>query len=368
MAKKKADDYSDSAFDTEFSDIIVDPASLVAGSTLGSGSPKVDRLTNGGFRRGSISEVYGPPKSGKSTLAQSAAAQVLRGGGVVYYADLEWGLDIEPEQAYFLAGTANPDAAEIKAASEDGIRNWLGVNGVNPYNPNFHIIQPDTGERLWKAVNHLVRGGLADLVIVDSVAAITTSAEEEGEIGDSHYGTVAKLNTSALKTIARGFRYSRRTHVLLINQIRANIGSRHGGIKSTGGHALEHYVGMKLRVWRIGGATNESTGEVTTDSIVKVDKSRYCPQRQTTITISSKRGIDVPAELLEVGQELGYVHKLGSWLHFYDRPVEYRALKKEGKEKDKDSGYVETRQGESAAKDYLAESPLYTVLYKAAIT
>lgn len=363
MARPKKMDQE--AFLKKYSHTVINPAHAHT-TFIPTGSIKLDKLLRGGLKRGTISEWYGPNRSGKSTSALKAAAGVLRRGGTVFYFDLEVGLDVGSADEY-----DRSPSTDDKEASEAKIRSWLAVNGVNPYDPNFVILQPDTGEEMYEMLVEIVENGIADLVVVDSMAAITARREAEGKIGDANFGAVAALNSSGLKAVQRRWKYQdpeNRPHIILINQARAKVNSPVGGTKSTGGYALEHYVTTRVKVFRIG--SDEYDGEYVTRSRVRVEKSRHAPQGETEILISSKRGIDVIDELLDYAVDVGYAHKAGSYFYFYEEaltPEQWKDLKREDNHKDPAEGFVEMIQGTANAKDWMESADWYDKLYDEAV-
>jgi recombination protein RecA len=327
---------------------------------ISTGSIKLDKMLNGGLRRGTMSEWYGPNGSGKSTFALATAAQVLYAGGSVLWLDQEHALDLPASGDALHHGAGNSPldgGSEGELYSTDQTRSWLEINGVDPDNPNFKVFQPVMGEDTYHMVDVAVAGSLFDLVVIDSIAALNTRAELEGDIGDSHYGQVAKLNSAALKRIVARYGVSRniKTHIFMINQIRDKINSRHGGTKSTGGNALSHYTHYRVKSWR-SAAPEEKAGEFTQRSTVLVEKSRFGPQRATEVVISSKRGLDVEAEYVEFAQEAGIIHRAGAWYYVYAHPVDWKALKKVGQEKDESEGFIVNFQGEAAVKDWVSQN------------
>lgn len=346
-----AKEYTRDDFMKEYAHAKIDPKEEAQAEFFSLGSIKVDYRLRGGLKRGRISEWWGPNRSGKSTLALSATAGVLRKGGVVHFYDMERGLDIGNPDDY-----TSLTNEEQKEESKLSIENWLAVNGVDPFNENFAIWQPDSGEEMYKMIYTAIRHGVADLIVLDSVAAVRPEKELQGEIGDANWGAAAKLNSEGLRALNSAFKYqpaNTRPHVFLINQARARMNSPVGGTTSGGGYALTHYATTRVKVQRI--TSKEKDGEVYTTARVMIEKCRHAPQGQTEIVISSKRGIDVMDEILDYTLAVGYVHKSGSWYLFYENPVpadEWRKAKKDGKE-DEIDGFLERVQGKVAAKDWI---------------
>lgn len=269
-----------------------------------------------------------------SSLAMSTAAQVLKNGGLVAYFDLERGLD-----------------AGLDLTNEQFVQGWLQTNGVEPTNPNFRIYRPTYGEEMYEMLEEALVGGFFDYVVIDSMAAIVTKAEMEGNIGESSYGKVANLNSQALRRLMIRFNENiGKTHITVINQVRANIGGH--GFSSTGGYALPHYVACKLKIQRIGGSQHDSK-ETFTESRVDTEKSRYSKSGRVIININSDFGIDLLQELLDWGTKNGYVHcpSGSSWYSFLDSRTGEELYKVQGAKK---------------AKVYIRESGLESKLYELA--
>lgn len=317
-------------FRKKYGSILIDPDEIRKETRMFStGSISVDVLLRGGFRGGTLSQVYGPFQSGKSTLALSTAAATLKAGGTVLYLDMERGLD------FGLPG---------EGFTEDQLetQGWLRTNGVDPFDPNFTVLQPLSGEEMYSILLDIIPNKLYNLVIVDSVAAIITESQAQGDVGDATYGAAAKLHSETLPKVMRAMGESRNydTHIMFINQIRDNLRSPHGGKKAFGGNAIPHFVHYTIRMWKVG--SKESVEEVATTTKVQVEKSRYAPRRSVDITISSKRGIDVTAEVLDYLLDLGLVKKSGAWYAFYE-------------EVDAEEPVGRT-QGEAAAKQWMDDN------------
>jgi recombination protein RecA len=348
-------------FRTKFGSAIVDARNITLHSGYRTtGSIAVDSLLNGGLPKGTMVEFWGPPQSGKSTLALRAAGECLKEGGRVAYFDLERGLDLVNEASFLHdmdeAGVVDRllsfDVTEIQERAQRRT-SWLRTNGIDVFNENFSIIDPDHGEHMFGIISDIIQHNLFDLVIVDSVAAIITRAEMEGQPGESHFGQVAKLLTVELKRLMRHYSGNTNTTLVFINQARDKIGYMAKGQKSTGGHALEHFVGSKLRFTKIG--REETDDDVLTESIVKVDKSRYASARTVNIFVSGRRGLDVLRECGEFAKDFKYLHTSGSWYYLFEEPVsteDFRAAK----DKAQLPGMLTRHQGEESMLTWMADN------------
>lgn len=240
----------------------------------------------GGLPRGRVVEIYGPESSGKTTLTLSVIAQMQKIGGVAAFIDAEHALD--PQYAA-----------------------KLGVNV-----PDLLISQPDTGEQALEIVDMLVRSGSVDIVVVDSVAALTPRAEIEGEMGDSHMGLQARLMSQALRKLTGNIKRTN-TLVIFINQIRMKIGVMFGNPETTtGGNALKFYASVRLDIRRTGAIKkgDEVTGSETR---VKVIKNKVAPPfKQAEFDILYGEGISREGEIIELGANLKLVEKAGSWYSY----------------------------------------------------
>jgi recombination protein RecA len=251
---------------------------------VSSGSLSLDvALGVGGLPRGRVIEIYGPESSGKTTLTLHAVAETQKAGGTAAFVDAEHALD--------------PSYAEK-----------LGVNI-----DDLLISQPDTGEQALEITDMLVRSGAVDIVVVDSVAALTPKAEIEGEMGDSHVGLQARLMSQALRKLTGNIK---RTNcmVIFINQIRMKIGVMFGSPETTtGGNALKFYCSVRLDIRRIG-ALKRGDEVIGNETRVKVVKNKMAPPfRQAVFEIHYGEGISREGELVELGVEHGLVKKSGAW-------------------------------------------------------
>lgn len=245
----------------------------------------------GGLPRGRVVEIYGPESSGKTTLTLHAVAKAQKAGGTAAFVDAEHALD----PAY---------AAK------------LGVDV-----DNLLVSQPDTGEQALEITDMLVRSGAVDIVVVDSVAALTPRAEIEGEMGDSHVGLQARLMSQALRKLTGNIK---RTNcmVIFINQIRMKIGVMFGSPETTtGGNALKFYSSVRLDIRRIG-ALKRGDEVIGNETRVKVVKNKMAPPfRQAVFEILYGEGISREGELIELGVEHKIINKSGAWYSYGDERI-----------------------------------------------
>ena len=281
-------------------EVIVVPA-------ISTGSLGLDvALGIGGLPRGRIVEVYGPESSGKTTLTLSVVAEAQKAGGICAFIDSEHALD--PEYAH-----------------------RLGVQ-----TDDLLISQPDTGEQALEICDMIVRSGAIDVVVIDSVAALTPKAEIEGRMGDTHVGLQARLMSQALRKMTANIKNSN-CLVVFINQIRMKIGVSYGSPETTtGGHALKYYASVRLDIRRIG-AVKDGDDIIGNETRVKVVKNKMAPPfKQAEFQILYNRGINRLGELVNMGVQHNLLTRAGAWY-----------------------SHKETRigQGQKSAVQYLVEHP-----------
>jgi recombination protein RecA len=272
-----------------------------------SGSIGVDlALGVGGYPRGRVIEIYGPESSGKTTLAIHAIAEAQKAGGIAAFIDAEHAFD------RFYAKK-------------------LGVDIENLY-----ISQPDNGEQALEIADHLIRSGAIDIVVIDSVAALTPKSEIEGEMGDSKMGLQARLMSQALRKLTANINRTKTT-CFFINQLREKIGVMFGNPETTtGGNALKFYSSVRIDIRRIG-QIKEGEDVQGNRTRVKVVKNKLAPPfRKAEFDIIYGEGISKTGELIDLGVELEILKKSGSWF-----------------------SYGETRlgQGRDAVKNLLKDNP-----------
>jgi|TARA_B110000444_G_C18805072_1_gene579506 recombination protein RecA len=275
--------------------------------SIPTGSINLDiALGVGGYPRGRVVEIYGPESSGKTTLTIHAIAEIQRQGGIAAFIDAEHAFD----SSYAAA---------------------LGVDIENLY-----ISQPDNGEQALEIADHLISSGAIDLVVIDSVAALTPRAEIEGEMGDSKMGLHARLMSQALRKLTATIHKTNCT-VIFINQIRMKIGVMFGNPETTtGGNALKFYSSVRLDIRRIGAIKNgdEVIGNRTR---VKVVKNKVAPPfKNVEFDIMFGLGISRSGELLDKATDLDIVKKSGSWFSYEDTKL---------------------GQGRDAVKNMIADNP-----------
>lgn len=274
--------------------------------TTPTGSISLDLALGGGIPRGRIIEIYGPESSGKTTLTLHAIAQVQKRGGTAAFIDAEHALD--------------PSYAKRIGVDID----------------NLLLSQPDNGEQALEIAETLVRSNAVDLVVVDSVAALTPRAEIEGDMGDSHMGLQARLMSQALRKLT-GVISRSKTTVIFINQIRMKIGVMFGNPETTtGGNALKFYASVRMDIRRV---SQIKQGEeiVGNRTRVKVVKNKVAPPfRQAEFDIMYNKGISRSGDVLDLAVEHGIVEKSGAWFAY---------------------GEGKIGQGREATKTYLEENP-----------
>ena len=254
---------------------------------VSSGSLAIDvALGIGGLPRGRVVEIYGPESSGKTTLTLQVIAEAQKLGGTAAFVDAEHALD--------------PQYAEN-----------LGVNVED-----LLVSQPDTGEQALEITDMLVRSGAVDIVVIDSVAALTPKAEIEGEMGDRHVGLQARLMSQALRKLTANIQRSG-CMVVFINQIRMKIGVMFGSPETTtGGNALKFYSSVRLDIRRIG-AIKKGDEVIGNQTRVKVVKNKMAPPfKQAEFEILYGKGISKIGELIDLGVANGIVEKAGAWYSY----------------------------------------------------
>lgn len=260
----------------------------------------------GGYPRGRIIEIYGPESSGKTTLTLHAIAEAQKAGGIAAFIDAEHAFD----------------------------RFYAEKLGVDV--ENLIISQPDNGEQALEIADNLIRSGAIDIIVIDSVAALTPKAEIEGEMGDSKMGLQARLMSQALRKLTATISKTKCT-CIFINQLREKIGVMFGNPETTtGGNALKFYASVRLDIRRVSQikAGDETTGNHVR---VKVVKNKVAPPfRQAEFDIMFGEGISKVGEILDVGVEKGIVQKSGSWYSYNDNKL---------------------GQGRDAVKDLLRDNP-----------
>ncbi|MHB1826771.1 MAG: recombinase RecA [Steroidobacteraceae bacterium] len=269
-----------------------DDAPLFAVEAVSTGSLGLDvALGVGGLPRGRIVEIFGPESSGKTTLTLQVIAEVQRAGGQAAFIDAEHALD----PAY---------AAR------------LGVNI-----DDLLVSQPDTGEQALEITDMLVRSNAVDVVVIDSVAALTPKSEIEGEMGQQQVGLQARLMSQALRKLAGNVNRAN-TLVIFINQLRMKIGVMFGNPETTtGGNALKFYASVRLDIRRVGSRKNGET-VVANLTRVKVVKNKVAaPFRQAEFEILFGQGVSREAELVDLGAEHGVIEKSGAWYSYKDERI-----------------------------------------------
>jgi recombination protein RecA len=255
--------------------------------TVSTGSLGLDiALGIGGLPRGRVIEIYGPESSGKTTLSLQVIAEAQKAGGTAAFVDAEHALD--------------PTYAEKLGVDVDELL----------------VSQPDTGEQALEITDMLVRSGSIDVVVVDSVAALTPKAEIEGDMGDSHMGLQARLMSQALRKLTGNIKRSN-TMVIFINQIRMKIGVMFGNPETTtGGNALKFYASVRMDIRRIG-AIKKGDEIIGNETRVKIVKNKMAPPfKQVEFQILYGEGISREGELIDLGVKHGLVEKSGAWYSY----------------------------------------------------
>ena len=276
-------------------------------STIASGSIGLDHaLGIGGYPRGRVIEIYGPESSGKTTLAIHAIAEAQKAGGIAAIIDAEHAFD----------------------------RTYAKNLGVNV--DTLLISQPDNGEQALEIADNLIRSGAIDIIVIDSVAALTPKAEIEGEMGDSKMGLQARLMSQALRKLTANISRTN-TCCIFINQLREKIGVMFGNPETTtGGNALKFYASVRIDVRRIGQIKDgeDATGSRTR---VKIVKNKMAPPfRKAEFDIVFGEGISKIGEIIDLGVEYNIINKAGSWFSYGDTKI---------------------GQGRDAVKQILADNP-----------
>ena len=256
-------------------------------SAISTGSLGLDiALGIGGLPKGRIVEIYGPESSGKTTLTLQTIAEAQKAGGTAAFVDAEHALDTTYAEK-------------------------LGINV-----DDLLVSQPDTGEQALEITDTLVRSGAVDIVVVDSVAALTPKAEIEGDMGDTHVGLQARLMSQALRKLTANIKRSN-TLVIFINQIRMKIGVMFGNPETTtGGNALKFYSSVRLDIRRTG-AVKRGDEVVGSETRVKVVKNKVAPPfKQAEFDIMYGEGVSHEGEIIDLGVKEGVVDKAGAWYSY----------------------------------------------------
>ncbi len=278
---------------------------------ISTGSLSLDVATGiGGLPRGRIVEIYGPESSGKTTVTLQVIAECQKIGGTAAFIDAEHALDL----------------------------NYAEKIGCNV--KDLLVSQPDTGEQALEICDMLVRSGGVDVIVIDSVAALTPKAEIEGEMGDSHMGLQARLMSQALRKLTANIKRSN-TLVIFINQIRMKIGVMFGNPETTtGGNALKFYASVRLDIRRTG-AIKKGDEVIGSETRVKVLKNKVAPPfKEAHFDILYGEGISRMGEIIDMGVEHGYIEKAGSWYSYNGEKI---------------------GQGKENVKTFLKENPQFAI-------
>jgi recombination protein RecA len=245
----------------------------------------------GGLPKGRIIEIYGPESSGKTTMTLEVIAQVQKAGGTAAFVDAEHALD--------------PGYAEK-----------IGVNV-----DDLLVSQPDTGEQALEIADMLVRSGAVDIVVIDSVAALTPKAELEGDMGAAHMGLQARLMSQALRKLTANINRTN-TLVIFINQLRSKIGVTFGNPETTtGGNALKFYSSVRLDIRRTGSISKDDE-VIGNETRIKVVKNKVAPPfKEANFEILYGEGVSFLGELIDLGNKYGFLQKSGSWYSYGDEKI-----------------------------------------------
>ena len=274
---------------------------------ISTGSLSLDiALGIGGLPRGRIVEIYGPESSGKTTLALHVVAEAQKGGGNAAFIDVEHALDPV----------------------------YAGALGVDI--DSLLVSQPDTGEQAMEICEALVRSGAIDVIVVDSVAAMTTNAEIEGDMGDRHVGLQARLMSQAMRKLTAAIGKTN-TIVIFINQLREKIGVMYGNPETTtGGRALKYYASVRIDIRRIE-ALKSGTEVIGNRTRAKVVKNKVAPPfKEAEFDIMFGEGISKTGEIVDIATKLGIINKAGAWYSYGD---------------------IRLGQGRDNTKEYFATNP-----------
>ena len=286
----------------------MDDSSVVEGiQSVSTGSLGLDiALGIGGLPRGRVVEIYGPESSGKTSLTLSVIAEMQKLGGTAAFIDAEHALDTQY-------------AAKLGVKIEDLL-----------------VSQPDTGEQALEITDMLVRSGSVDMIVIDSVAALTPRAEIEGDMGDSHMGLQARLMSQALRKLTSQIQRTN-TLVIFINQLRMKIGVMFGNPETTtGGNALKFYASVRLDIRRIG-AIKKGDEVIGAETRVKVVKNKVAPPfKKAEFDVLYGEGISLEGEIIDEGVNLDLVEKAGSWYSYKGEKI---------------------GQGKDNAREYLKNNP-----------